>query len=452
MIFTHCAPDNGLGLHYLSVNVAPRLLAQVCRKWRHVVLSTPTLWAKIHVNLHLPPAEGELVRYLERAGGVPLNVVVRGRVYAHVDDEGDEDPNAPPRPLPKALSEHVRLLARYCGRIRRLRLDVSEEIAAAMDVELCRSEFTTLETLELSGMAVDALEKPLQMFAASPRLTRAIGFSIAAATVTLPWEQLEHYSGSVGTSPVSCNRLLESMPNLRRLGLYCMRPELESGDEVEHDLEVPSQRFIHPNIETLTTDAAAGVLNFLTFPALHTMEFIRWDPSTIGDLANFLRRSTMLSNLQIHMSRDDATVADFLIIFKSTPALQVLELQGPDEESFGSFCSAVSHSVLPCLNTLSATCLRNTSTWFFTDMMGSFVSALRKRQTLGLQPAQMRSLVMDVRCMRGYFFHRQSALQVKAECMRLPDEDFTFLRQLKQQGVAIDIWLEKWGKWTPLGL
>ncbi|KAJ7605516.1 hypothetical protein DFH06DRAFT_947701, partial [Mycena polygramma] len=77
-IFEHCLPPP----HTLpSARDAPLLLGQVCRRWRGIALSLPTLWNSISVAhvLAKHPSPGVLAlldTWLERAGGAALSVSI----------------------------------------------------------------------------------------------------------------------------------------------------------------------------------------------------------------------------------------------------------------------------------------------------------------------------------------------------------------------------------------
>ncbi|KAJ7157210.1 hypothetical protein C8R46DRAFT_909567, partial [Mycena filopes] len=89
-IFLHCVPApsplDSLGKPNPTKNVAPLLLLQVCRTWRQIALSTPHLWAALHLDLGLlivkmsdAAVEKVIMDWFGRAGTSPLAFSVRMR-------------------------------------------------------------------------------------------------------------------------------------------------------------------------------------------------------------------------------------------------------------------------------------------------------------------------------------------------------------------------------------
>ncbi|KAF5356525.1 hypothetical protein D9758_008263 [Tetrapyrgos nigripes] len=84
-IFAHCLPrDRNPNC---SQSEAPILLGRVCRTWRHVSLSTPSLWASIHIVIPILASRSVLrsvidarregvETWLGRSGSLPLSVSV----------------------------------------------------------------------------------------------------------------------------------------------------------------------------------------------------------------------------------------------------------------------------------------------------------------------------------------------------------------------------------------
>ncbi|KDR77100.1 hypothetical protein GALMADRAFT_246286 [Galerina marginata CBS 339.88] len=95
-IFNHiCEPPKALGSPPKVGNreSGPLLLGSVCRQWRDIVWSSPTLWTYIHLILSRNKCAVQtklLDEYLRRSNGLPLTVVFRkkstGGPYEYEDD------------------------------------------------------------------------------------------------------------------------------------------------------------------------------------------------------------------------------------------------------------------------------------------------------------------------------------------------------------------------------
>ncbi|KAJ7149226.1 hypothetical protein C8R43DRAFT_858110, partial [Mycena crocata] len=63
-----------------SSDEAPLLLCQICRSWRNIALTTPRLWASIHIVLpgqaNLPLLTGRVKTWLGRSGTVPVAITI----------------------------------------------------------------------------------------------------------------------------------------------------------------------------------------------------------------------------------------------------------------------------------------------------------------------------------------------------------------------------------------
>lgn len=93
-IFIHCLPTDRNPA--MSATEAPLLLGRVCRQWRDVAYSTPTLWSGIHISI---PFNSPFVRmhtcshavrakavnaWLLRSGVCPLSISLSAPYFDHV--------------------------------------------------------------------------------------------------------------------------------------------------------------------------------------------------------------------------------------------------------------------------------------------------------------------------------------------------------------------------------
>ncbi|KAJ6584007.1 hypothetical protein DFH09DRAFT_1144031 [Mycena vulgaris] len=90
-IFLACLPTTHNAL--IDPGEAPMLLGRICRLWRNVAYSTPTLWSSLHIpalmerwNSEMPPeVENKLEKFvgawLDRSGGCPLSISLSRSPY-----------------------------------------------------------------------------------------------------------------------------------------------------------------------------------------------------------------------------------------------------------------------------------------------------------------------------------------------------------------------------------
>ena len=84
-IFAHCLPTHHNAV--MSVEEAPLLLGRICSRWRSITLSTPRLWASLHIptptpDSHLGPASVRKMatryeavgEWILRSGAIPLSI------------------------------------------------------------------------------------------------------------------------------------------------------------------------------------------------------------------------------------------------------------------------------------------------------------------------------------------------------------------------------------------
>src|SRR3984885_8964598 len=78
-IFRYCLPQN---YHEKGAHKAVMLPSHVCKHWRDVALSTPTLWTNVvlHVTNETFESQAALVTaWFSRSGGLPLSFALEGR-------------------------------------------------------------------------------------------------------------------------------------------------------------------------------------------------------------------------------------------------------------------------------------------------------------------------------------------------------------------------------------
>ncbi|KAK7043203.1 hypothetical protein VNI00_008557 [Paramarasmius palmivorus] len=147
-IFNKCIPESGFPA--CSARDAPLLLTEVCRLWREVAISTPTLWNRIHIGLptlgHLPTTDkfcsymhlwrDGIQTWLQRSGTVPLVLSISGAVDWDMEEETAR----------RFHGDVARQLLPYASRWKSLSLSVPDRIWTALTESTV--ELTSLEELK----------------------------------------------------------------------------------------------------------------------------------------------------------------------------------------------------------------------------------------------------------------------------------------------------------------
>ncbi|KAK1219770.1 hypothetical protein PQX77_017495 [Marasmius sp. AFHP31] len=137
LVFIETLPENILGLCTRTTKNSPLLLTTICRSWREIALSTPSLWNSIHIHLprersnthsleyvtRLHQRKEGLEAWLDRSGSLPITISLAAETYY--------DPERPYRstlPIssgdPRALTlDFIELLTQYSHRWRTVVFD-----------------------------------------------------------------------------------------------------------------------------------------------------------------------------------------------------------------------------------------------------------------------------------------------------------------------------------------
>ncbi|KAK7040515.1 hypothetical protein R3P38DRAFT_2694046, partial [Favolaschia claudopus] len=226
-IFIACLPSATNAL--MDPKEAPLLFGRICRHWRDIALSTPMLWASIHVPLtpragmDISVTIGVLQRWLKLSGGCPLAISLYSQ---DVYDSSLYDPH-----------HIVSMVLDVSSRLRRLSLRGPFDIFLPL-LSLGPDSLPCLRRLELS----DSSHPDTQLFKDHPEAMNIIqlpsltGLSMLSAgmdcdLLSLRWSQLtsltlfqHNYTSpeEPASGHLDCNKALEILrrcPNLRRCSL-----------------------------------------------------------------------------------------------------------------------------------------------------------------------------------------------------------------------------------------
>ncbi|KAJ7781698.1 hypothetical protein DFH07DRAFT_791220 [Mycena maculata] len=258
-IFILCLPTSSLDRQWNSVNAheAPMVLSHVCRTWRAIAISTPTLWAQIDLEMHDDHSLDVFKTWVGRSRAHPLSLKFHG----------------------------------WTGK----------DAPAVFETFACCSEwnpwnFPLLQKLSLSHSWKEWWEEgaTIETFVNTPFLRVVSLGAVSPSSLALPWQQLTAFTGTGLTIP-ECLEVLKLSPNLVECA-FAASDEMETCPLVTHS-----------NLQSLTLfrrsvsndddyrDAVSStiVLRLLTLSALQTLRILDcvYDDFEEVDFSAFLERS-----------------------------------------------------------------------------------------------------------------------------------------------------------------
>ncbi|KAJ7253527.1 hypothetical protein C8J57DRAFT_1348365 [Mycena rebaudengoi] len=177
----------------ISGDEPPLLLCRICQAWRDLALSTPRLWARLHIVA--PPSDSHLVQtvrdmvdtWLSRSGTLPLSISLTLSKTASQETD---------------VSDLFQTLIRHSLRWKHLRISLPSYRSLEPLAALSPSDVSILESVSIHGLLELSHETVpidyklgLLSFAGTSSLRRAIITSVFWANVPglpLLWENLRH--------------------------------------------------------------------------------------------------------------------------------------------------------------------------------------------------------------------------------------------------------------------
>ncbi|KAJ7785659.1 hypothetical protein B0H16DRAFT_1354385 [Mycena metata] len=281
-IFVACLPTHRNCV--MSAVEAPMLLGRICSSWRALSLSTPRLWARLHIAEPDPPGHWQTpiyaaqytqriantITWLGRSGICPLSISLEGSQY----------------PEPSAVSPFLEVILSQASRWRHIAITAASSVALNTVFSLTDNDVPMLETLEIEQ--TQSYSRSPSIENVSLKLLRGPKISSVALTtseinlVALPlrWENLTSLRlANQRAGPLlplltreAALQILSKCPRLRscqlRLADDLLAPVLE-----ETILELPHLRALNITCVGLTIFSPGGFFSRVSLPELRSLRF-----------------------------------------------------------------------------------------------------------------------------------------------------------------------------------
>ncbi|KAJ6602830.1 hypothetical protein DFH09DRAFT_1125599 [Mycena vulgaris] len=253
--------------------LSPLFLCQICRQWRQIALSTPTLWRSIQIDDIQDNDRLELMKtWISRSGNCPLALSITG--YS---------------PMLHVLSQYLETAVLHCKRWEHIEIIMPFE-----NLHVIQGEMPLLRQLTFgpSELPREGEHTALTLFDHAPQLKRAIITDCFLSPVlVLPWAQLTHLEGTC-LYEHECIEILGHAINLT----HCTLNVCTSADEDYIRLPVPLilPQLCHFILHITDTDVyLSKILDNVSLPALRSFHVpeppLGIDP--LGALAAFISQS-----------------------------------------------------------------------------------------------------------------------------------------------------------------
>ncbi|PBK95794.1 hypothetical protein ARMGADRAFT_748878 [Armillaria gallica] len=272
----------------LNTRSAPWSLAHICYAWRDIMLSTPSLWAKINIR---PPytrsSMAILGRHLQLSGEYPLDISI-----SYQDTFGEDDRGI------------LSLILQHSTRWKRMQIkDVSRtEVGAVMsELSIVAGNLPLLE--EVSFLSVEQLGSAYdtEKLVAAPSLRRAWLLPFNRFRQIPLNANLTHFSGGVAClEDIQC---IMRLPNLIECHLKL----------TDNDCLTPTTPLRNDRIQRFST-STQDILTKLTLPSLEELCLFDRCHSIPSLVAFFIRSSCNLKSLQIsHFCYGNAHIPSYYL-------------------------------------------------------------------------------------------------------------------------------------------
>ncbi|KAJ7623500.1 hypothetical protein FB45DRAFT_837762 [Roridomyces roridus] len=332
-IFAFCLPESEFVEP--DPSAAPLLLLRVCRRWRDIALSTPALWASLHINLEwfygCKAVDVLFCDWISRSGRMPLSIKI-------FDDYGVAEGTS----LDESQLERVlRMLGRHSAQWQNIRFSVyAEHLLCLFPVD---GKFPRLRNFSVESTGDTYVGwKPLPGY--PPRILRdahtlrEINLAVVPwPDLQFPWQSLEVYTAD-NMSMFDCLNVLRDGISIMRCSFSLMPRLPQKITPLPPITSLRDLTLIEAMCDSAARHCLMPILENLTLPSLKHLALKFQSPSSdlrlieTAPFVSFVTRSSLqLESLTVCLM--PASDRDFLRCLESVPSLINLQLQLDDHTS-----------------------------------------------------------------------------------------------------------------------
>ncbi|KAJ6492464.1 hypothetical protein C8R47DRAFT_1120802 [Mycena vitilis] len=305
-VFLACAPAQRNAV--MSTKDVPLLLTRICKSWRILALSTPALWASLHIPLeYILDMIGTQhpLDWLERSGRAPLSLTVIGaRTMNHWEEYEHE-----------GVDEAFRMLSGCADRWRSVEL--SFEMTEGLS-HLANVYAPALEAVKIRGPEAEVLGLKMLTTPSLREVTLKIlqDFDRLISQLPLTWNNLTHLTFQtmgrykfVGLSPNVALEILQRCPRI--ISFKSNIRDFLDGSHFPESMPQPTplilpaiQELVLLRSSALNTTSVLYLLHHLSMPQLRQLQLPRTIAGRsplpfLGDLAT---RSPLIESIDVDLA------------------------------------------------------------------------------------------------------------------------------------------------------
>ncbi|KAJ7701189.1 hypothetical protein B0H17DRAFT_976702 [Mycena rosella] len=318
-IFVACLPSTRNPA--MSGAEAPLLLCQICRSWRSIALTTPRLWASIHIVVptqsKLEAVTATVAAWLARAGTVPLHISMVFSQTAHAFTGYD-------------ISSLLSVLVAASLRWNDIRLALPQYGAGSALFSLSSKDVPVLQTLALAGVpstidtTLRAPPNPLSFLATKSLRSIVIPSWNYFLQSSVSWEYLNHLTIK-NKSDATYNSILSILRKCPRLETCEIPVHGKLGDILPQE-HFTLPRLSHLSIRYSHIPSDSHYFTHMTLPALRSLHcHIPTLPPDVA-LTSVVPSPTLLERFRVEMRNIKSST--LLAALSHMPSLRELQILG----------------------------------------------------------------------------------------------------------------------------